>query len=377
MVQAAKFRGVRQRQWGSWVAEIRHPLLKKRIWLGTFETAEAAARAYDQAAVVMSGQNAKTNFPAGGVGEAATSASEILGAKLKKCCKNPAPSITCLRLDNDDSNIGVWQKRAGRHSGSHWVMKVELKNKTKKNDVTPPLSSSDTSSSVSSDEENRIAMQMDLRNLREQLYAAAECLESSYDDTQEHKKYLLESSKDYVERAVVSTVDHLGSLADKLSAMLDANATQFSATLFSIEQQLSAFHRLTSLGGMSELSLILQPMRHHKHYARGGDGLPLPVQVVNGDGIQNNAAASAGHFDFTKSIPSKKTVRRSISPFRFPLRRSESGDDGGRSTSPNPSQRHRRSVSAFRRSERKDETSTRTRSMQLFKAMVTVHKRDV
>ncbi|KAF2303845.1 hypothetical protein GH714_023823 [Hevea brasiliensis] len=65
MVQSKKFRGVRQRQWGSWVSEIRHPLLKRRIWLGTFETAEAAARAYDQAAILMNGQNAKTNFPRG------------------------------------------------------------------------------------------------------------------------------------------------------------------------------------------------------------------------------------------------------------------------------------------------------------------------
>ncbi|KAL8063085.1 hypothetical protein ABFS82_01G004900 [Erythranthe guttata] len=64
MVQSSnKFKGVRQRQWGSWVSEIRHPLLKKRIWLGTFETAVAAARAYDEAAILMSGQKAKTNFP--------------------------------------------------------------------------------------------------------------------------------------------------------------------------------------------------------------------------------------------------------------------------------------------------------------------------
>ncbi|XP_057799929.1 ethylene-responsive transcription factor WIN1-like [Salvia miltiorrhiza] len=173
MVQPNKFRGVRQRQWGSWVSEIRHPLLKKRIWLGTFETAEAAARAYDQAAILMNGHNAKTNFPSGNDGsdqstDAPSSAqavlSEMLGAKLKKCCKNPAPSITCLRLDNDNSNIGVWQKRAGRGSGSQWVMKVELKKATPSHG-SPSQSSWSTSSEVDEagdamDEENRVALQM-------------------------------------------------------------------------------------------------------------------------------------------------------------------------------------------------------------------------
>ncbi|CAK9226057.1 unnamed protein product [Sphagnum jensenii] len=63
MGRPQRYRGVRQRHWGSWVSEIRHPLLKTRVWLGTFETAEDAAHAYDEAARLMCGIRARTNFP--------------------------------------------------------------------------------------------------------------------------------------------------------------------------------------------------------------------------------------------------------------------------------------------------------------------------
>ncbi|KAJ4726681.1 protein ABIL2-like [Melia azedarach] len=230
----------------------------------------------------------------------------------------------------------------------------------------------------------------DLKNLRTQLYSAAEYFELSYTND-DQKQIVVETLKDYAIKALVNTVDHLGSVTYKVNDLLDEKVDEVSGTelrVSCIEQRLRTCQEYIDHEGISQQSLVINTPKYHKRYI-------LPVgETMNGairtkskymgcslddedDWHQFRNAVRAtirdtpratpretpvssvrkgrspspspqppqrsATFSFTSTMPKKDLDKRTVSPHRFPLLRSGSlsnrakTPNGRRPTTPNTS----------------------------------------
>ncbi|XP_022141077.1 protein ABIL2-like [Momordica charantia] len=224
----------------------------------------------------------------------------------------------------------------------------------------------------------------DLKNLRAQLYSAAEYFELSYTND-DQKQIVVETLKDYAVKAFVNTVDHLGSVTFKVNDILDEKVDEVSGTEFRvscIEQRLRTCQEYIDHEGHSQQSLVINTPSYDKRYIlpvgetmNGGTRTRSKYQGCNLDdqdewhqfrnavratiretppsivSKENSLAPSQQPspspqprtFSFTSTMPKKELDKRSVSPHRFPLLRSGSlssrpkTQSSSRPTTPNSS----------------------------------------
>ncbi|KAK3429480.1 hypothetical protein EUGRSUZ_E00897 [Eucalyptus grandis] len=130
----------------------------------------------------------------------------------------------------------------------------------------------------------------DLKDLRKQLYSAAEYFELSYNE-QDHKEIVVNTLRDYATKAFINTADHLGSMTYKVNCLLDDKIGEASAIelRFScVQQRRRMCEMFVDHGGLSQQSLAIRTPKHHIRYILpvskakdGGDNKNLRYCVTN------------------------------------------------------------------------------------------------
>ncbi|KAF5811557.1 putative ABI family protein [Helianthus annuus] len=150
----------------------------------------------------------------------------------------------------------------------------------------------------------------ELKNLRPQLYSAAEYCEKSYLHS-EQKQVVLDNLKDYAVRALVNAVDHLGTVAYKLTDLLEQQTLEISTTglhISCLHQQLLTCQTYTDREALRQQQLLAVVPRHHKHYS-----LPNSVSKKVHFSPQVQTGAKQSHYQsrprqFVSGTPAANTL---------------------------------------------------------------------
>ncbi|KAF7816680.1 protein ABIL2-like isoform X1 [Senna tora] len=213
----------------------------------------------------------------------------------------------------------------------------------------------------------------DLKNLRSQLYSAAEYFELSYTNDDQNQ-IVAETLKDYTIKALVNTVDHLGSVTYKVNDLLEEKVVEVSGAelhVSCIEQRMRTCQEYMDHQGRNQQSLVISTPKYHKRYILPvGETMQGPNRIKSkyvGCNLEDDnelhhfknairatirenptsAASSKGRsasplqtrrpgpFSSTSTFPKKDSEKRTVSPHRFPLLRS--GSLSNRPTTPKSS----------------------------------------
>ncbi|KAL2335229.1 hypothetical protein Fmac_016442 [Flemingia macrophylla] len=213
----------------------------------------------------------------------------------------------------------------------------------------------------------------DLKNLRTQLYSAAEYFELSYAND-DQKQIVIETLKDYTIKALINTVDHLGSVTYKVNDLLDKKIVEVSETelrLSCMQQRIRTCQAFMNHEGRTQQSLVIDAPKYHKRFIlpagetlRGANLTKSKYMGCSLDDEDNwhhfrNAVRAtiretptsteskgrspspflqphrAGAFSFTSTMPKKDIEKRTVSPYRLPLLRT--GSMSSRPTTPKTS----------------------------------------
>ncbi|KAL2951175.1 hypothetical protein AAZX31_19G032300 [Glycine max] len=202
---SCEYRGVQHRTWGKWVAEIREPKKRTRLWLGSFATAKEAAMAYDEAARRLYGPDAYLNLPH----LQPRSTSTITLGKLKwfpsKNFISMFPSCGLLNVNAQPSRNSVVSQSSSSSSNDPMAEIQNVDSKNHGEDENPPKDVQTSSEEVLGDLQEK--PQIDLHEFLQQMGILKEERQLERTDS---------SGSSTVREAVLTNdCDHLGGFSDK------------------------------------------------------------------------------------------------------------------------------------------------------------------